>query len=342
MNNINNIIVYDFDETIYDGDVTFDFYKYCIKNYPKTRKYLIFQIWAIIKYLIGISRWTDFKQNILGYFKYLDNIDLVLENFWSSHKIKIKSWYLKKDHSKDVIISASPQFLLEKICYNYIGVKLVIGTIADKNSGKICGKNCYGTQKVERLNQEIKNYNITEFYSDSLSDEPLAKLAQKSYIVRKNDLINWCNYKLPTFSKLKALFFSRDFILFILIGLINTLNGVVLALVFNYLKFERFISFIFGYILSNIIAYLLNSSIIFKQKLSVIIYLKFFISYIPNFLIQSVIVFVMCNILNLKAILAYITAAAIGVPVTFLCVKLLAFNKHKDKKNLDLYSYRES
>ncbi|MBP0979206.1 MAG: haloacid dehalogenase-like hydrolase, partial [Oscillospiraceae bacterium] len=326
--NIENIIVYDFDETIYDGDVTLDFYKYCFKKYPKTRKYLIFQVWALIKYILGLNKWTEFKENILGYFKYLNNIDLILESFWVEHKTKIKSWYLKKDHSKDVIISASPQFLLERICYDYLGVKLVIGTLADKKSGKISGPNCYGTQKVKRLNQEIKNYKILEFYSDSLSDDPLAKISQKSYIVKNNDLINWNDYKLPVLNKLKTLFFSRDFVLFILIGLINTFNGVVLALTFNYFNFGKFISFGLGYIISNLIAYLLNSTIIFKQKISVIIYLKFFVSYIPNFLIQLAIVFLMCNVLNLEAIVAYLTAAIIGVPVTFLCVKLLAFNKN--------------
>ena len=34
------IYVYDFDETIYDGDVTRDFFKFCLKNY-KTKN-LIF------------------------------------------------------------------------------------------------------------------------------------------------------------------------------------------------------------------------------------------------------------------------------------------------------------
>ena len=90
------------------------------------------------------------------------------------------------------------------------------------------------------------------------------------------------------------------------------------------------------------IAYLLNSAIIFKQKISVFIYLKFFISYIPNFLIQSAIVFLMCNILNFKAIIAYLTAAIIGVPITFLCVRLLAFNKKNNNKISDIYSFRES
>ena len=32
--------LYDFDETIYDGDSTRDFVLYCYKNYPRTLAYL--------------------------------------------------------------------------------------------------------------------------------------------------------------------------------------------------------------------------------------------------------------------------------------------------------------
>lgn len=338
---MDDIYVYDFDETIYDGDVTEDFYKYCLKHNRTVLRHIFFQIWAFFKYLFGFTKWTEFKGDMLGYFKYLDNIDLTVDNFWQEHKCKIKKWYLKKDHSNDVIISASPECLLKKVCYDYLKVKLLIATLADAKTGKITKQNCYGNQKVNRLNENVKNYKIKEFYSDSLSDAPLANLAEKSYIVLGNKLIDWQAYQLPKLNKLKLLFLSRDFILFVIIGVVNTFNGVIFSLIFNMLIVNSSIAFCGGYLLSNVVAYLLNSSIIFKEKLGLIKYIRFFVSYIPNFLIQLAIVFMMCDILGLYNWLAYVVAATIGVPITFLCVKLFAFKPVSSKNNFNPYLFKE-
>lgn len=335
-----SLYVYDFDKTIYDGDVTYDFYKYCFKRFVKVRKYFFVQLWAIIKYLLGFYKWTQFKEKMLGYLKKLDEIDLVVQEFWEQHKKKLKKWYLEKDHSQDVVISASPEFLLEKICCEYLHVKMLIGTKASKKTGAIIGKNCYGNQKVERLNQKIQNYKIKEFYSDSLSDEPLAKLAERSYLVQKDNLINWQDYKLPTTSKLKMLFFSRDFILFILIGVINTFNSVVFSMFFRFLRLGKLTAFCCGFVLGTFIAYLLNNFIIFKEKFLFKRYLKVFVSYIPNLLIQLVVVFVMCKVYNLPDIVAYLSASVIGVPVSFLFVRLFAFQPTNQKK-INFYQHKE-
>ncbi len=332
------IYVYDFDETIYDGDVTRDFFKFCLKNYPQVKKQFGFMMWAFIKYIFGFYKWTAFKSDFLSYFKHLDDFDLVLDDFWNEHKFKIKKWYIEKSHSNDVIISASPYCLLEKICYDYLKVKKLIATNADKTSGKIIGKNCYGNQKVDRLDKEMQNYKILEFYSDSLSDAPLAKLAEKSYIVIGDGLVNWSSYKLPLMKRLMSLFLSRDFILFILVGFINTFNGVLIEFLLAYVISDKILAFCTGYLLSTVVGYLLNNSIIFKKELSIVRYIKFLISYIPNFIIQLVIVIYLSNILHLNYLLCCIVAAGLGVPITFLCLKLFAYKpKNKDESNIYLY-----
>lgn len=335
-----SIYVYDFDETIYNGDSTKDFYRYCYKRYPQVRKYIFLQIWAVIKYIFGFYKWTQLKSKWLGYIKYVDEIDLVVDQFWEEHKKKIKGWYLKRDHSNDVIISASPEFLLKKVCDYYLNVRLLIATKVDKKSGDILGLNCYGNQKVKRLREKIKNYQIKKFYSDSLSDEPLAKEADESYIVQGDKMKFWNDYKLPKKTRLKYLFFSREFILFVLIGFINTINSMIFAVILKFYLKGAVLAFCVGYLLSNIVAYLLNSAIIFKEKLSYIKYFKFLVSYIPNFIIQWTIVFVICDILKWHPYIAYCLAALIGVPVSFLFVRLFAF-KSQNSCDFDLFAYRE-
>ena len=71
----------------------------------------------------------------------------------------------------------------------------MIASKVDKKTGKYTGLNCYGNEKVIRLNSEIPNTQIKEFYSDSFSDEPLAKLAEKSYIVLGEQLFDWWEFK---------------------------------------------------------------------------------------------------------------------------------------------------
>jgi putative flippase GtrA len=128
--------------------------------------------------------------------------------------------------------------------------------------------------------------------------------------------------------KFKNTFFTAEFIKFVIIGIINTFNGVIFAYIYSELL-NKNLAFVFGYISGLIISYLLNSFITFKEQLDIKKFIKFCISYIPNFIIQNIVVIVVYNILGLYELIAYALAALIGVPVTFLLMKFFAFKKHK-------------
>ena len=130
--------------------------------------------------------------------------------------------------------------------------------------------------------------------------------------------------------KIKGTFFSYNFIMFVVIGVINTLNSVWISYLLS-LALDANLSFAAGYIISLGIAYILNSVFNFKQKLSFVRFIKFAISYIPNFIIQNVVVIIVYNILGIHKLIAYALAAVIGIPVTFIILKLFAF-KSGDKK----------
>ena len=184
------IIVYDFDGTIYDGDSTIDFYKFCIKNDKKLLKYLPKQIYAYLMYACKLRSKEYFKEKFFLFLKNINDVNELVEEFWKENAKNIKKWYNIKNHNNDVIISASPEFLLRPIC-DKLGVKLLIATIVDEKNGQFLSKNCKGNEKVRRLNETIKNYKIQDFYSDSKTDIYLAKLAVKSYFVNKNKITEW-------------------------------------------------------------------------------------------------------------------------------------------------------
>jgi len=126
--------------------------------------------------------------------------------------------------------------------------------------------------------------------------------------------------------KFKKMFFSREFIVFVIIGVANTFNGVVFAYIYSNLLNEN-LAFIFGYMSGLIISYILNSKITFKEELKLIKFVRFALSNIPNFIIQNIVVIVVFNIMGWHKLLAFGLAAAIGMPVTFILIKLFAFNK---------------
>lgn len=66
-----------------------------------------------------------------------------------------------------------------------------MASVVDKNTGTYSGINCHGEEKVRRYREVFKSKPIDEFYSDSYSDTPLAKIADKAFIVKGNKLSEW-------------------------------------------------------------------------------------------------------------------------------------------------------
>ena len=129
------------------------------------------------------------------------------------------------------------------------------------------------------------------------------------------------------FKKLQQHFFTREFLFFLCIGCINTFNCSLIAAFFTYWLTDANAAFNIGYLLSLTFAYYLNSKIVFKQRLNKAQYLRFCLSYLPNFLVQNLIVVFFYNMLAFPPIISYLFAAIIGVPVTFLLVKIFSFRQ---------------
>lgn len=183
------VTVLDFDGTIYKGDSSIDFYLYSLRKDPSIIRFLPYQIKGGILYLMGIIEKTKFKEM---YFSFLSGIDgeKMAETFWQSHEDKIYKWYLARKSKYDIIISASPEFLLRPIC-NKLGIEHLIASKVDRLTGRFLRENCYGEEKVVRLKEEYKIEKIDYFFSDSESDLPLVRIAKKAYLIKKGKVVNW-------------------------------------------------------------------------------------------------------------------------------------------------------
>ena len=314
--------IYDFDETIYDSDSTKDFYFYCLKRYPKILLTVPRMAWGFFLYTLGAIEKTRAKEIMYRFLRHIPDIDAALEDFWNINEGKIKKWYKDRQREDDIIISASPEFLLEPICKR-LGIKHLMASRVDKKTGEYTGKNCHDVEKVERLKEQFPDAHCEEFYSDSLSDTPLAEIADKAMIIRGERLIPWEEYK----PKKWKMFLTREFLSFVIVGVINTGSNVVFSAIYRLFIPDTTLAFFPGYITSNVVSYLLNSYLTFKEKLGFVKFIKFFISYIPNFIIQTAIVWLFDNFIHGPSIVAYALAAVIGVPVTFVFMKIFTFKK---------------
>ena len=120
------LCVFDFDDTIYDGDSSIDFYLFCLKNNISLIRYLPLQIYGMVLYKLKLKSKEYFKEKYFSFLKGINDIDSKVEKFWNNKYKKIK-FNLIKDKENIIIISASPEFLLESICRK-IKVKKLIAT----------------------------------------------------------------------------------------------------------------------------------------------------------------------------------------------------------------------
>lgn len=182
--------VFDFDKTLYIHDSTVMFYLYCLKKYPRLFKYLPKESIEFIKFKLKIIPKKAFKEGFFKFVDLIDDIDKEVDEFWKINKSKIRTELIQKNGNKKVVISASPEFILKGICKE-IGIDTLIATNIDKNTGKFTGNNCYGEEKVVRFYEKFGNIEPEAFYSDSLSDQPMADISKKSYLIKKNEVLDW-------------------------------------------------------------------------------------------------------------------------------------------------------
>ena len=113
--------------------------------------------------------------------------------FYEKNRGRIKKWYIERKKESDVIISASPEFLLSTFCEE-LDVYLIASEV-DIRSGRFIGPNCRGEEKVRRFRSMFGDVSPDEFYSDSYSDAPMAEISKKTFYVKNEKIMQWKKVK---------------------------------------------------------------------------------------------------------------------------------------------------
>ena len=149
------IDVYDFDGTIYDGDSTVDFTRFCLRRHPGVLAGLPKFLGTSLLLAAGRRSLTQFKSVLFGEMARRFNLETEAELFWQAEATRAK-----------------------------LGVPTLIGTKCDVKTGALIGKNCKGEEKLRRIEQNIGPFEIRAMYTDDAkADGPLLAAAQEGYIV---------------------------------------------------------------------------------------------------------------------------------------------------------------
>lgn len=181
------MVGYDFDKTIYKKDCTQDFFLYMIFTRPYL---LLFALWYLIVlalYGMKILSKKKTKECLFFFIPWYSNIDKIVDKFWAKNANKIQDWYGKQKQDTDIIISASLGFILKPVM-NMLNITNWIATNYNVKTGKISGDNCYGQAKLDEFNRLYPKQKLEAYYSDSLSDLPLMKFADKAYFVTDGNI----------------------------------------------------------------------------------------------------------------------------------------------------------
>lgn len=177
--------VYDFDGTLYKGESSLHFARFCLFKKPR----------VILFFPKILSLYKKHKKNELcleeanQLFKEIldaiaveeEEIETLLRIFWKKHEKNLNWSLIQTMKENDVILSAGPDFLLKS---SPLKGKNIFCSEIDLKNKKILFF-CYGENKRIKFKEKYEKEKIEKFYTDSYSDLPLMTLAHEVYLVKK-------------------------------------------------------------------------------------------------------------------------------------------------------------
>ena len=192
---MNDVILLDFDGTITSKDTI----KILLSELLLLRPWCIFGAsWFLLKMV-----WSNdnairqmHKNNAVGHL--IAGLSISdMSRVWSQFRKKVRALYrpsmvrkiseATENGTSVLIVTASPSFAISH-CVSDLPVT-VIGTEFQKQDsvfcGELSGRNCFGIEKVKRIEvweqSKALDWSISEAWSDNFSDYPMLKMAKQRY-----------------------------------------------------------------------------------------------------------------------------------------------------------------
>lgn len=182
--------VFDFDNTIYDGETLVDFIVYYIKTDPKIWRFVPKLLWIYFKDTFHLFTVEEAIKAYAGFLEgyYVKNKVKAedVKKFWDKNEKKIKPWYNEVRRDDDIIVSGTTDFILDEIM-GRMGIKNYVGSSIDSETGKF-KRLCFLENKVKIFNELYPGAHIDNFYTDSMNDKAMMDLADHVFFVTGNKI----------------------------------------------------------------------------------------------------------------------------------------------------------
>lgn len=178
--------VYDFDNTIYDGESAYDFFVFCLKKYPSLVRLFPLLVIKLIRYKLLLISKEELEADVKKYSAYMiskvGDLEKLAEAFWDKNICRVKQFYLDTKTDNDLILSATAGFLLKALSPRVGGLNYISSEI-DTKTGEL-KRICFRENKVEVFRRFYPDERIENFYTDSLNDGPMIEISQNAYMVK--------------------------------------------------------------------------------------------------------------------------------------------------------------
>ena len=188
------LVLFDFDGTITTKDTLMEF----IKFYKGTPAFLIGMLVlspVLLSYKLKIIANWKAKEILLRYFFNGEAVNTfnskchvfassIVPRFVRKQALKTIQKHLN-DGDRVVVVSASPENWVKPWC-DQLDLQCIATSLCtdqSKLTGRISGKNCYGREKVCRIQNALRLDAFSEIiaYGDSSGDKPMLALAHQSF-----------------------------------------------------------------------------------------------------------------------------------------------------------------
>ena len=193
---------FDFDNTLSRGDSVVPFLLYAVRKRIAPPSQLLRAVRGYLHQLRHPDQVSYSKSIAFSFIKgrRQEEIDALGRDFFREvlcprfyHDGMSELWQLKAAGYTIVVVTASAEAYM-RLLPEFLPVDAVLSTPCETMDGVytgVFGANCRGEEKVRRFYERFGKVPIETFYSDSLSDTPLARLADTAWIVRGDELIPW-------------------------------------------------------------------------------------------------------------------------------------------------------
>lgn len=326
--------LYDFNGTIYNGNLTKDILFLVLRKYPQ---FLFITIWAKFLYIFKMIDQKKYKNKLYSFTKKMDNMNAFVDCFWSKKENKLNEfWTKKKSHKNDIIISNECEFILEYIMKKY-NVGKIIGAKYNLETSEFIDDNFNIENKIEEF-YELNNKPKINLYLNNNSFINISNI-NEIYYIKKGKVISKKNYKHSIIKiivyKVKSIINNREIFCYLVAGVLTVLvnllvKWLLLITIFNEEKvFELQITVILSWIIAVIFAYFINRIYVFRSNNSKKIYefIKFLSSRVLTLLIEMLLTWILITLCKLNVTVMIIVIQFIIIILNYFFSKIFIFKK---------------